>query len=123
RVPQDGRRPGGAEGPDGERRGSQGGGSAAVRRREGQRVRQHPEVLPDDPGEGRAPVVNLSLAGLGRGNLSLTARLVLGSGLALVACGAPLPYSILRGAIADPRATLSEPPREGISLAAPAVER
>jgi hypothetical protein len=55
--------------------------------------------------------VNFSLAGLGRGNLSLTARLVLGSGLALMGCGAALLYSILRGEVADQRATLSEQPR------------
>src|SRR5262249_24369591 len=118
---QDGRGPGGPEGPDGEARGPQGGGAAAVRRREGQRVRQHPEVLPDHPGEGRAPVVNVSLAGLGRGNLSLTARLVLGSGLALVACGAALLYSILRGEVPDQRATLSEQLREEMRSALPAM--
>jgi len=65
--------------------------------------------------------VNLSLAGLGRGNLSLTARLVLGSGLALVACGAALLYSILRGEIGDQRATLSEQLREEMSFALPAM--
>ena len=65
--------------------------------------------------------MNLSLAGLGRGNLSLTARLVLGSGLALVACGAALLYSILRGEIGDQRATLSEQLREEMSFALPAM--
>jgi two-component system, sensor histidine kinase and response regulator len=65
--------------------------------------------------------VNFSLAGLGRGNLSLTARLVLGSGLALVGCGAALLYSILRGEIADQRATLSEQLREEMSFALPAM--
>ena len=65
--------------------------------------------------------MNFSLAGLGRGNLSLTARLVLGSGLALVGCGAALLYSILRGEIADQRATLSEQLREEMSFALPAM--
>jgi two-component system, sensor histidine kinase and response regulator len=65
--------------------------------------------------------VNFSLAGLGRGNLSLTARLVLGSGLALVGCGAALLYSILRDEIADQRATLSEQLREEMSFALPAM--
>ena len=65
--------------------------------------------------------MNFSLAGLGRGNLSLTARLVLGSGLALMACGAALLYSILRGEIADQRATLSEQLREEMSFALPAM--
>jgi two-component system, sensor histidine kinase and response regulator len=65
--------------------------------------------------------VNFLLAGLGRGNLSLTARLVLGSGLALMGCGAALLYSILRGEIADQRATLSEQLREEMSFALPAM--
>ena len=65
--------------------------------------------------------MNFSLAGLGRGNLSLTARLVLGSGLALFGCAAALLYSILRGEIADQRATLSEQLREEMSFALPAM--
>jgi len=65
--------------------------------------------------------VNLSLAGLWRGNLSLTARLVLGSGLALVACGAALLYSILRGELADQRAALRDQLREEMSFALPAM--
>jgi PAS domain S-box-containing protein len=65
--------------------------------------------------------VNFSLAGLGRGNLSLTARLVLGSGLALAGCGVALLYSILRGEIADQRATLSVQLREEMSFALPAM--
>ncbi len=65
--------------------------------------------------------MNLALAGLGRGNLSLTARLVLGSGLALMGCGVALLYSILRGEIADQRATLSEQLREEMSFALPAM--
>ena len=65
--------------------------------------------------------MNFSLAGLGRGNLSLTARLVLGSGLALMGCGAALLYSILRGEIADQRTTLSEQLREEMSFALPAM--
>jgi two-component system sensor histidine kinase/response regulator len=65
--------------------------------------------------------VSFSLAGLGRSNLSLTARLVLGSGLALVGCGAALLYSVLRGEIADQRATLSEQLREEMTFALPAM--
>ncbi len=60
-------------------------------------------------------------AALVRGNLSLTARLVLGSGLALVGCGAALLYSILRGEIIDQRTTLSEQLREEMSFALPAM--
>src|SRR5262249_5850597 len=121
RVSQDGRRPRGLEGSDGERRSPESRGSAEVRRGAGQRVRQHPEVLPNHPGEGRAPVVKFSLGGLGRGNLTLTARLVLGSGLALLACGAALLYSILRGEIADQRTALREQLREEMSFALPAM--
>jgi PAS domain S-box-containing protein len=65
--------------------------------------------------------VNFSLAGLGRGNLSLTARLVLGSGVALVGCGAALLYSILRGEVADQRAILSEQLREEMIFVLPAM--
>ena len=60
-------------------------------------------------------------AALVRGNLSLTARLVLGSGLALVGCGAALLYSMLRGEIIDQRATLSVQLREEMSFALPAM--
>ena len=65
--------------------------------------------------------MNFSLGGLGRGNLSLTARLVLGSGLALVGCGAALLYSVLRGEIADHRTMLSEQLREEMIFALPAM--
>jgi two-component system sensor histidine kinase/response regulator len=65
--------------------------------------------------------VRFALAALVRGNVSLTARLVLGSGLALVGCGAALLYSILRGEIIDQRATLSEQLREEMSFALPAM--
>jgi len=65
--------------------------------------------------------VNLSLAGLGRGKLSLTSRLVLGSGLALVGCGAALLYALLRGEIGDQRAMLSEELRAEMSFALPAM--
>src|SRR6185369_6408512 len=115
------RRSGGRQDPPGEQGSPQSPGPAEVRRREGQRVRQHPEVLPDHPGEGRAPVVSFTLAGLVRGNLTLTARLVLGSGLALVGCGAALLYSMLRGEIVDQRATLSVQLREEMSFALPAM--
>ena len=56
-----------------------------------------------------------------RGSVSLTARLVIASGLALVGCGAALLYSILRGEIADQRATLSEQLREEMIFALPAM--
>jgi PAS domain S-box-containing protein len=65
--------------------------------------------------------VSFTLAGLVRGNLTLTARLVLGSGLALVGCGAALLYSMLRGEIVDQRATLSVQLREEMSFALPAM--
>jgi len=65
--------------------------------------------------------VNFSLAGLARGNVSLTARLVLGSGVALVACAAALLYSILRGEIADQRANLTEQLHNEMSFALPAM--
>jgi two-component system, sensor histidine kinase and response regulator len=65
--------------------------------------------------------VSFTLAGLGRGNVSLTVRLVVGSGLALIGCGAALLYSILRGEIADQRATLSEQLREEMTFALPAM--
>jgi PAS domain S-box-containing protein len=65
--------------------------------------------------------VRFTLAGLARGDLSLTARLVLGSGLALVGCGAALLYSMLRGEIVDQRATLSAQLREEMIFALPAM--
>ena len=65
--------------------------------------------------------MRLTLAALVRGNVSLTARLVLGSGLALVGCGAALLYSILRGEVIDQRTTLSEQLREEMSFALPAM--
>jgi len=65
--------------------------------------------------------VSFTLAGLGRGSVSLTVRLVVGSGLALIGCGAALLYSILRGEIADQRVTLSEQLREEMTFALPAM--
>ena len=65
--------------------------------------------------------MSFTLAGLVRGNVSLTARLVLASGLALLGCGAALLYSILRGEIADVRATLREQLREEMIFALPAM--
>ncbi|PYO06612.1 MAG: hypothetical protein DMD75_23625 [Candidatus Rokuibacteriota bacterium] len=65
--------------------------------------------------------MGFTLAGLGRGNFSLTVRLVVGSSLALIGCGAALLYSILRGEIADQRATLSEQLREEMTFALPAM--
>ena len=65
--------------------------------------------------------MNLSLGGLGRGNLSLTVRLVLGSSLALAACGIALLYIILQEEIADQRATLSEQLSEEMQFALPAM--
>ena len=65
--------------------------------------------------------MTFTLAGLMRGNVSLTARLVLASGFALIGCGAALLYVILRGEIADQRATLSEQLREEMIFALPAM--
>ena len=65
--------------------------------------------------------MSFTLAGLGRGNFSLTVRLVVGSSLALIGCAAALLYSILRGEIADQRATLSEQLREEMTFALPAM--
>jgi len=65
--------------------------------------------------------VNLSPGGLGRGNLSLTVRLLLGSGLALVGCGIALLYFILQEEIADQRTTLSEQLSEEMQFALPAM--
>ncbi|OLD39120.1 MAG: hypothetical protein AUI57_04480 [Candidatus Rokubacteria bacterium 13_1_40CM_2_68_8] len=63
----------------------------------------------------------MSLSLDGRGNLSLTTRLVLGSGLALAACGVALLYSILRGEIADQHSALSEQLKEEMQFALPAM--
>ena len=65
--------------------------------------------------------MSFTLAGLVRGNLTLTARLVLGSGLALVGCGAALLYSMLRGEIIDQRTTLTVQLREEMRFALPAM--
>ena len=65
--------------------------------------------------------MNLSPGGLGRGNLSLTVRLLLGSGLALVGCGIALLYFILQQEIADQRTTLSEQLSEEMQFALPAM--
>jgi len=54
-------------------------------------------------------------------DLSLTARLVLGSSLALVACGVALLYSILHGEIADQRTALREQLSEEMTFAGPAM--
>jgi two-component system sensor histidine kinase/response regulator len=56
-----------------------------------------------------------------RGRLSLTARLIVGSGLALTACGVVLLYAMLRGEIADTRATLLEKLDEEMRFAQPAM--
>ena len=56
-----------------------------------------------------------------RDNLSLTVRLVLGSGLALLGCGVALLYAVLQGEVADHRATLSERLREEMQFAIPAL--
>ncbi len=65
--------------------------------------------------------MTLSLAGWRPGNLSFIARLLLGCGLALAACAVALLYSILRGEIADQRATLTEHLREEMTFALPAM--
>ncbi len=54
-------------------------------------------------------------------HLSLTARLILGSGLALLACGMALLYALLHDEIADHRAGLSEKLKEEVHSAVPAV--
>ena len=56
-----------------------------------------------------------------RGALSLTSRLVLGSGLVLAGCGVALLYVILRGEIADHRTSLSAHLREEMLFALPAM--
>jgi PAS domain S-box-containing protein len=65
--------------------------------------------------------VTLPLGRLWRDRFSLTARLVLGSGLALVGCAAGLLYFILQGEIADHRLALSERLDEEMRFAIPAV--
>ena len=55
------------------------------------------------------------------GKLSFLIRLLLGSGLALAACGAALLYAILRGEIADQHAKLTEHLREEMLFALPAM--
>jgi hypothetical protein len=65
--------------------------------------------------------LKILLARLWRDNLSLTARLVLGSGLALVACGVALLYSVLKGEIADHRVALTEKLNEEMEFAIPAI--
>lgn len=54
-------------------------------------------------------------------NLSLVARLGLGSGLALLGCGVVLLYAILQGEIADHRATLNSRLHEEMQFALPAL--
>jgi len=54
-------------------------------------------------------------------NPSLTVRLVVGSGLALVACGVALLYSILLGEIAGHRAALNDELEESLQFATPAM--
>jgi PAS domain S-box-containing protein len=65
--------------------------------------------------------VTLPLGRLWRDRFSLTARLVLGSGLALVGCAAGLLYFILQGEIADHRLALRERLDEEMQFAIPAV--
>jgi two-component system sensor histidine kinase/response regulator len=65
--------------------------------------------------------VTLPLGRLWRDRFSLTARLVLGSGLALVGCAVGLLYFILKGEIADHRIALRERLDEEMHFAIPAV--
>jgi two-component system, sensor histidine kinase and response regulator len=65
--------------------------------------------------------VRLALPWPWQGALSLTARCILGSGLALAACGVVLLYSMLRGEIADNQATLREKLDEEMRFARPAM--
>jgi PAS domain S-box-containing protein len=65
--------------------------------------------------------VTLALTRPWQGYLSLTARLILGSGLALAACGVVLLYSMLRGDIAEHRAMLREKLDEEMRFARPAM--
>jgi methyl-accepting chemotaxis protein len=61
------------------------------------------------------------LVRLWRDNLSLTVRLVLGSGLALLGCGVALLYTVLQGEIADHRTMVSERLHEEMQFAMPAL--
>jgi two-component system sensor histidine kinase/response regulator len=65
--------------------------------------------------------VTLALTRPWQGYLSLTARLILGSGLALTACGVVLLYSLLQGEIEDVRASLREKLDEEMQFARPAM--
>jgi two-component system, sensor histidine kinase and response regulator len=65
--------------------------------------------------------VALALPRPWEGHLSLTARLILGSGLVLAACGGVLLYSMLRSEIADNRATLLEKLDKEMRFARPAM--
>ena len=65
--------------------------------------------------------MTLPLGRLWRDRFSLTARLVLGSGLALVGCAAGLLYFILKGEIADHRLALRERLDEEMRFVIPAV--
>ena len=62
-----------------------------------------------------------ALVRLWRDTLSLTARLVLGSGLALLGCGVALLCAVLQGEITDHRTTLSERLHEEMQFALPAL--
>ena len=62
-----------------------------------------------------------ALGRLWRHNPSLIARLVLGSGLALLGCGVALLYAVLQGEIADHRTTLSERLHEEMQFALSAL--
>ena len=65
--------------------------------------------------------MTLPLGRLWRDRLSLTDRLVLGSGLALVGCAAALLYFILRSEINDHRITLRERLDEEMRLVTSAI--
>jgi PAS domain S-box-containing protein len=65
--------------------------------------------------------VKVALARPWQGHFSLVARLIIGSGLALAACGVVLLFSMLRGEIADHRAKLREKLDEEMRFARPAL--
>jgi two-component system, sensor histidine kinase and response regulator len=65
--------------------------------------------------------VKSALVRLWHHNPSLIARLVLGSGLALLGCGVALLYAVLQGEIADHRTTLSERLHEEMQFALAAL--
>jgi two-component system sensor histidine kinase/response regulator len=65
--------------------------------------------------------VNLSLTRPRPGHLSLTARLIVSSGLVLAACGIVLLYAMLRGEIVDTRAALLAKLDEEMRFARPAM--